>query len=29
LESQGWKIERNAMTKTSFYFSRLLEATRS
>lgn len=29
LESQGWKIERNAMTKTQFYFSRLLEATRS
>jgi magnesium-protoporphyrin O-methyltransferase len=28
LESQGWKIERNAMTKTSFYFSRLLEATK-
>jgi magnesium-protoporphyrin O-methyltransferase len=29
LESQGWKIERNTMTKTRFYFSRLLEATRS
>jgi len=29
LESQGWKIERNAMTKTSFYFSRLLEAVRT
>ncbi len=28
LEAQGWKIERNAMTKTSFYFSRLLEANR-
>ncbi|UBF25215.1 magnesium protoporphyrin IX methyltransferase [Kovacikia minuta CCNUW1] len=28
LESQGWKIQRNAMTKTKFYFSRLLEATR-
>ncbi|HEY9908516.1 MAG TPA: magnesium protoporphyrin IX methyltransferase [Thermosynechococcaceae cyanobacterium] len=28
LESQGWKIDRNAMTKTRFYFSRLLEATR-
>jgi magnesium-protoporphyrin O-methyltransferase len=28
LESLGWKIERNAMTKTRFYFSRLLEATR-
>jgi magnesium-protoporphyrin O-methyltransferase len=27
LESQGWKIQRNAMTKTRFYFSRLLEAT--
>ena len=29
LEAQGWKIERNAMTKTRFYFSRLLEATRT
>ena len=29
LESQGWKIERNAMTKTQFYFSRLLEAVRT
>ncbi|MBM0743274.1 magnesium protoporphyrin IX methyltransferase [Phormidium sp. CLA17] len=29
LESQGWKIERNAMTKTRFYFSRLLEAVRT
>lgn len=28
LESQGWKIQRNAMTKTQFYFSRLLEAVR-
>lgn len=28
LESQGWSIQRNAMTKTQFYFSRLLEATR-
>lgn len=28
LESQGWKVDRNAMTKTSFYFSRLLEVTR-
>ncbi|PSB29944.1 magnesium protoporphyrin IX methyltransferase [Stenomitos frigidus] len=28
LESQGWKVQRNAMTKTSFYFSRLLEVTR-
>ena len=28
LESLGWKIERQAMTKTRFYFSRLLEATR-
>jgi magnesium-protoporphyrin O-methyltransferase len=28
LESQGWKIQRNAMTKTRFYFSRLLEATK-
>lgn len=29
LESQGWKIQRTAMTKTRFYFSRLLEATRA
>ena len=29
LENQGWKIERNAMTKTQFYFSRLLEAVRT
>lgn len=28
LEANGWKVQRNAMTKTSFYFSRLLEATR-
>ena len=28
LESLGWTVQRNAMTKTSFYFSRLLEATR-
>lgn len=28
LERAGWKIERNAMTKTRFYFSRILEATR-
>ncbi len=28
LEANGWKVERNAMTKTRFYFSRLLEATR-
>jgi len=29
LTANGWTIERNAMTKTRFYFSRLLEATRS
>ena len=29
LDSLGWKIERNAMNKTQFYFSRLLEAVRS
>lgn len=29
LESLGWKIERHAMNKTQFYFSRLLEAVRS
>lgn len=29
LESQGWTIQRHAMTKTRFYFSRLLEATRN
>lgn len=28
LESLGWKIERSAMNKTQFYFSRLLEAVR-
>jgi len=28
LESQGWAVKRNAMTKTQFYFSRLLEAVR-
>ncbi|MDX2241986.1 MAG: magnesium protoporphyrin IX methyltransferase [Leptolyngbyaceae cyanobacterium bins.302] len=28
LQAQGWKIERTAMTKTRFYFSRMLEATR-
>jgi magnesium-protoporphyrin O-methyltransferase len=28
LADNGWKVERNAMTKTRFYFSRLLEATR-
>ncbi|MFQ3617644.1 MAG: magnesium protoporphyrin IX methyltransferase [Cyanobacteriota bacterium] len=28
LEAQGWKVKRNAMTKTQFYFSRLLEAVR-
>ena len=28
LASKGWKIERQSMTKTSFYFSRLLEAVR-
>jgi magnesium-protoporphyrin O-methyltransferase len=29
LESLGWKIERKAMNKTQFYFSRLLEAVRA
>ncbi len=29
LESAGWQIERTGMTKTSFYFSRLLEAKRA
>jgi magnesium-protoporphyrin O-methyltransferase len=29
LEANGWKVQRNAMTKTRFYFSRLLEVTRS
>lgn len=28
LEAAGWKIQRTAMTKTRFYFSRLLEAVR-
>ncbi len=28
LESNGWKIQRNAMTKTRFYFSRMLEAVK-
>lgn len=28
LESQGWTVKRSAMTKTRFYFSRLLEVTR-
>ncbi|HEY9698319.1 MAG TPA: magnesium protoporphyrin IX methyltransferase [Trichocoleus sp.] len=28
LEANGWTIKRNAMTKTRFYFSRLLEAAR-
>ncbi|KAI9135288.1 magnesium protoporphyrin IX methyltransferase [Acaryochloris sp. CCMEE 5410] len=28
LRSQGWTIERKAMTKTSFYFSRIIEAKR-
>ncbi|MCL6433308.1 MAG: magnesium protoporphyrin IX methyltransferase [Leptolyngbyaceae cyanobacterium HOT.MB2.61] len=28
LASQGWTIQRTAMTKTRFYFSRLLEATK-
>ncbi|NJP08660.1 MAG: magnesium protoporphyrin IX methyltransferase [Leptolyngbyaceae cyanobacterium RU_5_1] len=29
LESLGWTVQRNGMTKTRFYFSRILEATRS
>ena len=29
LEANGWKVERNALNKTRFYFSRLLEVTRS
>lgn len=29
LQENGWKIERNEMTKTRFYFSRLLEAVRA
>ncbi len=28
LEADGWRIERRAMTKSQFYFSRLLEAVR-
>jgi magnesium-protoporphyrin O-methyltransferase len=28
LEANGWQIQRNAMLKTRFYFSRLLEAVR-
>jgi len=28
LEQAGWTIQRTAMTKTSFYFSRMLEVTR-
>mgnify|MGYP002780884512 FL=1 len=28
LEADGWHIERRAMTKTQFYFSRLVEAVR-
>ncbi|MBE9075731.1 magnesium protoporphyrin IX methyltransferase [Romeria aff. gracilis LEGE 07310] len=28
LTTQGWQIERKAMNKTRFYFSRLIEATR-
>lgn len=29
LEGLGWTVQRHAMTKTRFYFSRLLEATRN
>ncbi len=29
LEANGWTVQRNAMTKTRFYFSRLLEATQA
>ncbi len=29
LESNGFAVQRQAMTKTSFYFSRILEATRT
>jgi magnesium-protoporphyrin O-methyltransferase len=29
LEANGWTIKRNAMTKTRFYFSRLLEAVKA
>ncbi|MBE9160145.1 magnesium protoporphyrin IX methyltransferase [Nodosilinea sp. LEGE 06152] len=28
LEANGWRIERRAMTKTQFYFSRMVEAVR-
>jgi magnesium-protoporphyrin O-methyltransferase len=28
LNDAGWTVKRNAMTKTRFYFSRLLEVTR-
>jgi len=28
LEDHGWTIQHQAMTKTQFYFSRLLEAVR-
>ena len=28
LADLGWRIERNALTKTQFYFSRILEAWR-
>jgi magnesium-protoporphyrin O-methyltransferase len=28
LETEGWRIERRAMTKTQFYFSRMIEAVR-
>ena len=28
LESQGWNVKRSAMTKTRFYFSRMLEAVK-
>jgi magnesium-protoporphyrin O-methyltransferase len=28
LEAKGWKIEHTAMTKTQFYFSRILEAVK-
>lgn len=28
LEQQGWMVQRSAMTKTNFYFSRILEVTR-
>ncbi|MFN8950975.1 MAG: magnesium protoporphyrin IX methyltransferase, partial [Aphanizomenon sp.] len=29
LQKNGFSIERTAMTRTNFYFSRLLEATRT